>query len=559
MKKTFLMLFFSAFLLNISAQTSPKNDNQRYFDINKNLDIFNSVFKELHMFYVDSIPTDKMMRSVIENTLAGLDPYTEYYAENNMDDLRMLTTGEYAGIGAVISYNNGRVIINQPYENMPAAKSGLKAADIILEIDGVDVRNASVKEVSDKLKGTPGTTVTLLIQRPGEKKPLTIKVVREKITINPVTYSAINDSGTGYIHFSGFTENSSKEFRKAFLELKDKGAQSLIIDLRGNGGGILEEAVSIANLFIPKDQEIVSTKGKIKQWDRTYKTSQQPIDTLIPIAVLTDTSSASASEILAGSMQDLDRGVIIGNRTFGKGLVQTTRMLPYNGSLKVTTAKYYIPSGRCIQVLDYSHRNPDGSVARVPDSLTNVFYTRNGREVRDGGGINPDFIITEEKPGTITYYLVTQNVVFDFVTDWVLEHPQIDSPDKFSLTDADYESFKQFVKSKKDFKYDQMSAHSLRNLEEVMKFEGYMDVASAEFQALKDKLIPDLDRDLELFKESIKDVISNEIVRRYYFEKGVLIHTLQNDKAYQKAVEVLNDKSLYNNALKPAQSIASSH
>ncbi|HOT64920.1 MAG TPA: S41 family peptidase [Dysgonamonadaceae bacterium] len=559
MKKIFLMLLFSALLCNISAQTSPKNDNQRYFDINKNLDIFNSVFKELHMFYVDSIPTDKMMQSVIENTLAGLDPYTEYYAENNMDDLRMLTTGEYAGIGAVISYNNGQVIINQPYENMPAAKSGLKAADAILEIDGIDMRKANVKDVSDKLKGTPGTTVTLLIQRPGENKPRTIKVVREKITINPVTYSAINDSGTGYIHFSGFTENSSKEFRKAFLDLKDKGAQSLIIDLRGNGGGILEEAVSIANLFIPKDQEIVSTKGKIKQWDRTYKTSEQPIDTLIPIAVLTDTGSASASEILAGSMQDLDRGVIIGNRTFGKGLVQTTRMLPYNGNLKITTAKYYIPSGRCIQVLDYSHRNPDGSVARVPDSLTNVFYTRNGREVRDGGGINPDFIITEDKPGTITYYLITQNIVFDFVTDWVLKHPQIASPDKFSLTNADYEAFKQFVKSKKDFKYDQMSAHSLRNLEEVMKFEGYMDVASAEFQVLKAKLVPDLDRDLELFKESIKDVITNEIIQRYYFQKGVLIHTLQNDKAYQKAVEVLNDKSLYNDTLKPEKSIASSH
>ncbi len=551
MKKATLLLLIVFFGLNIHAQTAQQNKNQRYFDINKNIDVFNSVLKELDMFYVDSLRIDSLMNNTIENMLGGLDPYTEYYSENNMDDFRFMTTGEYAGIGAIISYNNGNVIINEPYEGLPAAKAGLKAADIILEIDGKDMRKASVKEVSDELKGTPGTTLEILIQRPGEKKPRKIKVEREKITVHPVTYSDVSKDNVGYIHFSGFTENSSQEFRKTFLDLKEKGAKSLVMDLRGNGGGILEEAVSIINLFVPKGQEIVSTRGKVKQWDRVYSTTEQPLDTLIPIAVLTDTASASASEIVAGSLQDLDRAVIIGNRTYGKGLVQTTRSLPYNGGLKVTTAKYYIPSGRCIQTLDYSHRNPDGSVARVPDSLTNIFHTKNGREVRDGGGIIPDITIKETAPGTIAYYLVTQNVIFDYVTDWVQKHATIVPPQQFDFPDADYESFKTFVKSRKDFNYDQMSARTLKSLKNVMEFEGYMDVASKEYKALEAKLVPNLDRDLDLFKKYIEGLITNEIIQRYYFKKGVLIHTLQNDDVYKKAVDVLTNNNLYRETLSP--------
>ena len=551
MKKATLLLLIVFFGLNIHAQTAQQNKNQRYFDINKNIDVFNSVLKELDMFYVDSLRIDSLMNNTIENMLGGLDPYTEYYSENNMDDFRFMTTGEYAGIGAIISYNNGNVIINEPYEGLPAAKAGLKAADIILEIDGKDMRKASVKEVSDELKGTPGTTLEILIQRPGEKKPRKIKVEREKITVHPVTYSDVSKDNVGYIHFSGFTENSSQEFRKTFLDLKEKGAKSLVMDLRGNGGGILEEAVSIINLFVPKGQEIVSTRGKVKQWDRVYSTTEQPLDTLIPIAVLTDTASASASEIVAGSLQDLDRAVIIGNRTYGKGLVQTTRSLPYNGGLKVTTAKYYIPSGRCIQTLDYSHRNPDGSVARVPDSLTNIFHTKNGREVRDGGGIIPDITIKETAPGTIAYYLVTQNVIFDYVTDWVQKHATIVPPQQFDFPDADYESFKTFVKSRKDFNYDQMGARTLKSLKNVMEFEGYMDVASKEYKALEAKLVPNLDRDLDLFKKYIEGLITNEIIQRYYFKKGVLIHTLQNDDVYKKAVDVLTNNNLYRETLSP--------
>ncbi len=314
----------------------------------------------------------------------------------------------------------------------------------------------------------------------------------------------------------------------------------------------MEEAVSIINMFVPKGEEIVSTKGKVKQWDRVYRTNEQPLDTLIPITVLIDTGSASASEIVAGSLQDLDRAVIIGNRSFGKGLVQTTRSLPYGGSIKLTTSKYYIPSGRCIQTVDYSHRNPDGSVTRVPDSLTQVFYTKNGREVREGGGITPDIIIEEDQLGRISYYLIIENIIFDYVTDWVLQHPTLAPPDRFEFPDTDYESFKQFVKSK-DFKYDQMSAKTMQTLQEIMKFEGYMDIAAEEFKALEAKLVPDLDRDLELFKEEIKDLIANEIVKRYYYKKGVLIYTLQKDKVYQKAIEVLTDTDTYHSILQPTE------
>lgn len=550
MKKIHLLSLIIFFAINAQSQTTQTDKNQRYFDINKSIDIFNSVIRELDMFYVDSLKVDSLVNGTIRNMLARMDPYTEYYTEENIGDLQFMTTGEYGGIGSIISYNNNQVIINEPYKGLPADKAGLKAGDAILEINGVDMRKASVKDVSDKLKGTPGTTLKLKIQRPGESKARDINIVREKIEIDPITYSTLMDDNIGYLHYSGFTNGSSNRVKETIADLKKKGAESLVIDLRGNGGGILDEAVNIVNFFVRKGLEIVSTRGKVKQWDRSYITRNQPIDTIMPIVVLIDTGSASASEIVAGSLQDLDRAVVIGNRSFGKGLVQTPRDLPYGGNIKITTSKYYIPSGRCIQALDYSHRNPDGTVARVPDSLTNVFTTKNGREVRDGGGITPDYIIEQEKPGTIGFYLITDNIIFDYVTNWAQKHQTIASPETFHLSDTDYEEFKMFVKSK-DFKYDQMSNRSLQSLKNIMEFEGYFNTASEEFTALENKLQPNLDRDLELFKKDIKQMIETEIVQRYYYKEGVLMYELQDDPVLKKAKEVLKDKQIYNYTLQP--------
>ncbi len=544
------MVLLAITAMHSMAQSPADDKNQRYYDINKNIDIFNSLLRELDMFYVDSIEVNNLVQGTISNMLTRLDPYTEYYSEENMGDLQFLTTGEYAGIGAIISYKDEQVIINEPYEGLPADKAGLKAGDAILEIDGQDMRKASVKEVSDKLKGTPGTELRLTIQRPGEKKERTIVIVREKIEMDPITYAEVTDDHIGYFYFGSFTTNSSGRVKETVTDLKKKGATSLIMDLRGNGGGILDEAVNVVNLFVQKGEEIVSTKGKVKQWDRTYHTQNQPLDQVIPIVVLIDTSSASASEIVAGGLQDLDRAAIVGNRSFGKGLVQTPRDLPYGGNIKITTSKYYIPSGRCIQALDYSHRNPDGSVARVPDSLTTIFKTRNGREVRDGGGITPDITLPQEKGGTIAYYLMTDHLIFDYVTNWVQQHQKIAPPEQFRLTDADYEAFKEFVKSK-DFRYDQLSERSLQQLRNMMEFEGYLDVASDEYKALEAKLQPNLDRDLELFKADIRSMIESEIVQRYYYKKGVLIHQLSRDKVFDKAVEVLNHPDLFQSLLQP--------
>ncbi len=545
-----MLVVFTTLQAAAQAQAPADNKNQRYFDINKNIDIFNSVLRELDMFYVDSVEVNNLVQNSIRNMLTRLDPYTEYYAEENMEDLQFMTTGEYAGIGAIISYNNGQVVINEPYEGLPADKAGLKAGDAILEIDGKDMRKSTVKEVSDKLKGTPGTSLELTICRPGEKKDRKLKIVREKIEVDPITYSGVTDDKIGYLHFGSFTTRSADRVKKTVQDLKAKGATSLIMDLRGNGGGILDEAVDVVNLFVPKGEEIVSTKGKVKQWDRTYLTRNQPLDEIIPIVVLIDTGSASASEIVAGGLQDLDRAVIVGNRSFGKGLVQTPRDLPYGGNIKITTSKYYIPSGRCIQALDYSHRNPDGSVARVPDSLTNVFKTRNGREVRDGGGITPDIIIPQPTGGTIAYYLMADNVIFDYVTEWAQQHKEIAPPHRFRLPETDYEAFKEFVK-KRDFEYDQLSERSLQQLKAMMEFEGYMDVAKEEFAALEAKLHANLDRDLELFKEDITSMIESEIVQRFYYKKGVLLHQLSDDKVYDKAVEILRNPEMYRSVLRP--------
>ncbi|MDR0333554.1 MAG: S41 family peptidase [Dysgonamonadaceae bacterium] len=547
----FVLIALAATCTFTQAQTTDNNRNQRYFDINKNIDIFNSVLRELDLFYVDSLEVDKLVQQTIVQMLAGLDPYTQYFSEEDSGDLRFIATGEYGGVGALISQQRGgQVFISQPYEGLPADKAGLRAGDIILEIDGEDLRQASTSQVSSKLRGIPGTTLTIKIQRPGESGERTFTITRESIEIHPITYADVLEDNIGYLHFGSFTTNSSNEVKKTINELKNRGAESLIIDLRGNTGGVLDEAVNIVNFFVPKGEEVVSTRGKVRQWDRTYRTLNQPIDEFIPIIVLTDTGSASASEIVAGALQDLDRAVIIGNRSFGKGLVQMPRELPFGANIKITTSKYFTPSGRSVQALDYSHRNPDGSVARVPDSLTNVFHTRNGREVRDGGGITPDIIIPQERSGTIAFYLMAENVIFDFVTSWVQKNPTIAPPNQFRLSDADYEAFKQFVKSR-NFEYDKLSATALNQLRSVMQFEGYMDVASEEFKALEAKLHPNLDRDLDLFKDDIRNMIESEIVQRYYYQRGVLMHQLTTDKAFEEAVRVLKDKELYRSILMP--------
>lgn len=550
MKKTILIFYAIIIAISASSQTAQSDKNQRYFDINKSIDIFNSVIRELDLVYVDSVKIDSLVNATINTMLMRLDPYTEYYSEDNISDLQFMTTGEYGGIGSIISQNNNRVIINEPYKNLPADKAGLKAGDIILELDGMNMEKATVKDVSDKLKGTPGTSVKLKVQRPGNEKPMDISIVREKIEIDPITYSTVMDDNIGYIHFSSFTNGSSERVKETFLDLKNNGAEKLVFDLRGNGGGILEDAVNIVNLFVKKGEEIVSTRGKVKQWDRSFITQNNPIDTIMPIVVLVDTGSASASEIVAGSLQDLDRAVIVGNRSFGKGLVQSPRDLPYGGNIKITTSKYYIPSGRCIQALDYSHRNPDGSVAKTPDSLTNVFHTRSGREVRDGGGITPDYTIKHDKSGTIGFYLMADNIIFNYVTDWAQKHQSIASPTEFKLSDDDYNQFKEYVKSK-DFKYDQMSIRNLESLKKIMEFEGYFDNSEEEYKALEEKLSPNIDRDLELFKDEIKEMIEVEIIQRYYYKEGTLMYQLRDDKALEKAKEVLNNDDLYKLTLKP--------
>ncbi|WP_101688436.1 S41 family peptidase [Dysgonomonas massiliensis] len=544
---------------SIFAQNDAKKAQERYFEINKNIEIFNSLLRELDLFYVDSLDVKKTVKTGIVSMLNSLDPYTEYYDEEELKEFKTMTTGEYAGVGSTIVHKDSMVVFSEPFEGKPAAKAGIKAGDIILEIDGVDMTKTAKKEgepyaqtlnsfVSASLKGQPGTTAEVKIQRPGEKKPRVIKITREKIVMDAVSYYGMLNSEIGYINLNSFTDKSAAETKEAFLALKSQGMKSLIFDLRGNGGGILEDAVQIVNMFVPKGKVIVSTKGKLKQWDRTYRTTLEPIDTEMPIVVLVDKGSASASEIVAGSLQDLDRGVLVGERTFGKGLVQSPRELPYGSSFKVTTSKYYIPSGRCVQAIDYSHRNADGSVGAIPDSLTTVFKTEKGRLVRDGGGVSPDVVLPEEKVVTISFYLERQFIVFDWVSDWVSKHKKIAPAKEFSISDVDYENFKEFVKSK-DFEYDRMSEKSMKSLKEVMEFEGYMKTASEEFKALEAKLVPNLDRDLETFKDEIMEQINAEIAKRYYYQKGSFEVVLKNDKGIEKAVGILKDSNTYNDLL----------
>ena len=547
MKKWKSRLWCLGLLLGFLPYADAWAQDDNHFEISKNLDIFNALVKETEMFYVDSFDVDKTIRRGINAMLGGLDPYTEYYPESEMETLRLMTTGEYGGIGSVIRQRDskGRVIISEPTEGMPAAKAGLKVGDWILAIDTIDVSQATSQRVSELLKGVPNTTFTVTILRPNEKKPREIEITRERIVAPQVVYYGVRQDSIGYIYLQGFTDKSAQEVKDAFLDLKkNHHIKSLILDLRNNGGGVLECAVQIVGLFVPKGSEVISTRGKLKQWDRTYRTPVEPLDTVIPMAVLINGGSASSSEIVSGSLQDMDRAVLIGQRSFGKGLVQSTRDLPYDGKLKVTVSKYYIPSGRCIQQLDYSHRREDGTVMAVPDSLTSVFYTANGRPVRDGGGVRPEFEVEEPQTPTMLYYLAADTVLLDFVTDWAQKHPKIAPIEEFQVTDEDFEALKRYA-MEKNFTYDRQSAKALNSLKEVAEFEGYLDEDSTLFAALEEKLTPNLERDFDRFKDQVKKVLASEIVKRYYYQSGNLQEGLKDDPVLEKALEVLADPELY--------------
>lgn len=547
-----------AFIVMLGMGMTSFKEDDRNFQISKNLDIFNSIFKELDMFYVDTVNAEKMIQTGVEGMLSLTDPYTEYYPEEEVSSLKEMTTGKYGGIGAAIRYYEAkdRIAVVEPTEGMPAAEAGVKAGDIILSVGGKEMVRGDMKpqefssKVSEALRGEPGTSFVLKVLRPlkNDSTVMEFKITRKNIRTNPVPYYGMVKDSIGYLALSSFTENSAKDFKKAFIELKQKGAKSLIIDLRDNGGGSLSEAVDIVNLYVPKGQEIVVTKGKVRQAQGSYKTQNEPVDTQIPLAVLVNGATASASEIVSGSLQDLDRAVVIGSRTFGKGLVQTIRPLPYNGTLKVTTSKYYIPSGRCIQAIDYAKKNADGSVARTPDSLTTVFHTAAGREVRDGGGIRPDIEVKGDKIPNIVFYLMNDDLIFDYATQYCWEHPTLASVDDFKLTDADYEAFKKLVKSR-NFTYDRQSEKMLKSLKEIAEFEGYMTEAAEEFKALEKKLNHNLDRDLDYFAKPIKEYISQEIVTRYFYQRGAAMERLKDDTDLEEAIKILQNPVRYREIL----------
>lgn len=517
--------------------------DEKNFEVAKNLDIYYTLFRELNLFYVDDVNPNKLVKTSIDQMLESLDPYTSYIAEDQMEDFRFMTTGEYAGIGALISKQKDKIVIAEPYEGFPAQKFGLKAGDILLEVEGKATGSMNTEDVSNLLKGPANKPVKIKYERFGNK-PVTVDVVREKISIPAVPYFGMLENNTAYIRLSNFTDNCSKEVKDAFLELKKNNPQALILDLRSNPGGLLNEAVEIVNLFVPKGAEIVSTKGKVTQWDKVYKAMSVPVDTNIRIAVLVNSGSASASEIVAGAIQDLDRGIVVGTRTFGKGLVQTTRDLSYNTKLKVTTAKYYIPSGRCIQALDYSHRNEDGSVGNVPDSLITEFKTKKGRKVYDGGGVAPDLKFESEMVSSLSIELMSQFLIFDFATRYAVENPTIPSPEEFIVTDETYNKFIAFAKEN-NFKYESESQNELKELVKMAQREKYYGLAEKEFEALKAKLEPNFENDAQLFSEEVKELLKDEIVTRYYYQKGAIRAALKDDKGVKKAIDELNSPTAY--------------
>jgi carboxyl-terminal processing protease len=519
----------------------------RDFKIAKNLDIFLTLFRELNTFYVDEINPDKIIKTGIDNMLKTLDPYTVYFEEKDADEFKLMTTGKYGGIGSLIRQNGDYAIVSQVYKGFPADIAGIKAGDILKEVDGTSLKGLTSDKVSEKLKGNPGTPIRAIVERNGKETEYSMK--RERIAIPSVPYSGMLDEKTGYIRFTTFTQNCIEEVRSALIDLKKNNPEQIILDLRSNPGGLLTEAVEIVNLFVGPGNEVVSTKGKVKRFDEVFKTTKQPVDDKIPLAVIINRGSASASEIVAGAIQDLDRGVVIGQRSYGKGLVQITRPLSYNTELKVTTAKYYIPSGRCIQALDFSHPNEDGSVGIVPDSLISVFRTKNGRSVKDGGGITPDVEVQSESLSQFAAELYLRNFIFDFATRYQWNHPEISPAGEFRLTDKDYDDFRSLLVQRK-FSYTTNTEVSFKELVETAKREKYYDLHKEQLERLEKDLSHSLDDDLGLFRDEITELIQDEIISRYYYEEGALAVSAQRDPQVLKALEVLRNRDQYSSILK---------
>ena len=539
-------------VLPVHAGSVKENkDDKKTFTVAKSLNVFNSVVRELKMLYVDDFDYEKSVNTAIDAMLEDLDPYTEYYPAGDTEELEMMITGKYAGVGAIIRYSrkNNHVVVAEPYADMPAYKAGLRAGDMLLRVDSVDVRGKNTEEVSRLLRGEAGTTVTVTAQRPDGSKPTTYRITRANIQMPVVPYSDMLDDSTGYILFERFVDNCSREVRLALVDLVERGAKSLILDLRSNGGGSLTEAVEIVNLFVPKGETVVETKGRLPQASQTYKTRHAATQPDMPLAVLVNGQTASAAEIVAGAFQDLDRAVIVGSRTYGKGLVQVPRELPYGANMKITTSKYYIPSGRCIQAIDYAKRDEEGNVGRIPDSLTTVFHTAAGREVRDGCGINPDIEITSEKIANLVYYLGNDECLFDFATQWWLAHDSIAPAKEFSVDDATLSAFRDSVRAS-GFTYDHGSEKALASLKEWAEFEGYMEDARDEFAALETKLQHNLDLEMDRFSDDIRDLLENEIITRYYLQQGAIIQLLKKDKGLLRAREVLADPARYSDILR---------
>ncbi|MCS6916396.1 MAG: S41 family peptidase [Chitinophagales bacterium] len=544
-RKAAVLLLVPVLLLSVLAYRSDNN----FFEISKNLDIFATLFREVNTYYVDEIKPAELIKTGIDAMLESLDPYTNYITEADIESYRFQTTGKYGGIGALIRKVGDDVVIAEPYKGFPADKAGLRAGDRLVEVDGKSTKGKSVEDVSKILKGTPGTEVKVTIQRPNEKQPFVRTLVREEVKVSSVPYAGLVDGNIGYVRLTQFTENCSQEVASAIRKLQEKTPLSgLILDLRGNPGGLLHEAVNVSNLFIEKGQEIVSTRGKVKEWDKVYNTLQNALEPTLPLAVLINRSSASASEIVSGVMQDYDRGIILGQKTFGKGLVQTTRQLSYGTQLKVTTAHYYTPSGRCIQAINYAQRNPDGSVGKIPDSLKNAFKTRAGRIVYDGGGIDPDIVVEERELQPITVSLLSKNLIFDYATLFHQQHASIPPSAEFHLTDEQYNQFVLWLRDK-EYDYTTKSEEKLREFRDMVKKEAYWDAISEHYTALEKEMSHDKEKDLIKFKDEIREFLEQEIALRYYYQDGRIEASLSSDPVVQKAKETLRDPAAYRKIL----------